>query len=137
VPIGIHPGPLSPLPGQPLPERRPKPLAPASHALLGSGPLRQNLADRYPHRAVLHLPQPVVFLPGHDHPGDCLALKLRKKLLPLFSSVENPSENRRPRTSPPVIARLHELRTSGMTFVQIGAEVGLNQCTVRWLLGRR
>jgi integrase len=63
--------------------------------------------------------------------------RLRKKLLPVLTSVEEPWDEKRPRTSPVVIARAKELRAEGKTFKDIGAEVGVHEGTVRRLLGQR
>jgi hypothetical protein len=57
-------------------------------------------------------------------------LKLRKKLLPVFTSVENPWEGRGTRISPATVAKVKELRAGGMKLTEIAAKVGLHHVTV-------
>jgi hypothetical protein len=51
-------------------------------------------------------------------------LKLRKKLLPVFTSVENPWEGRGTRMSPATVAKVKELRAGGMKLTEIAAKGG-------------
>lgn len=57
-------------------------------------------------------------------------LKLRKKLLPIFTSVEQPWEFERVRTSPLTVAKVLELRAGGMKLKDIATQVGLHWVTV-------
>jgi hypothetical protein len=57
-------------------------------------------------------------------------LKLRKKLLPVFTSVEQPWEGRGTRISPATVAKVKELRAGGMKLTEIAAQVGLHHVTV-------
>jgi hypothetical protein len=64
-------------------------------------------------------------------------LKLRKKLLPVFSSVEKPWEGRGTTISPMTIAKIKELRAAGKKLAEIAAIVGLHYVTVGKLCRNR
>lgn len=57
-------------------------------------------------------------------------LKLRKKLLPVFTSVEKPWEGRGTYISPATITKIKQLRAKGMKLTDIAAQVGLHHVTV-------
>jgi hypothetical protein len=57
-------------------------------------------------------------------------LRLRKKLAPVFASVERPWEGRGTRVSPAMVAEIRTLRAGGMTLKEIAQKVGLHHITV-------
>jgi integrase len=57
-------------------------------------------------------------------------LKLRKKLLPVFATVEKPWESSVMRITPATRAKVKELRAQGMKLADIAAHVGLHHLTV-------
>jgi hypothetical protein len=60
-------------------------------------------------------------------------LRLRRKLQPVFESVENPWEQRRTRVAPATLARIAELRGQGLTYVAVAKIVGMHEATIRTL----
>jgi hypothetical protein len=57
-------------------------------------------------------------------------LRLRKKLRPVFASVDKPWEGRGTRIALGTVAKVKELRAAGMTLTEIAAQVGLHHVTV-------